>query len=106
MDIWIVLTKSKILPGCPLPSDGSEYMYGRSAIPAESKEQAIDELTAIFKDQGKLAVEEVQKAVIYNPDDWTDASEQSTAVNDAFRECDKTGKIAFGMFISSEMVDG
>jgi hypothetical protein len=106
MDIWIVLTKSKVLPGCPLPSDGSGYMYGRSAIPAENEEQAAEEITEIFKNQGRLIVEEIQKVVIYNPDDWSDNSEQSIAVNDAYRECDKTGKIAFGMFISSEMVDG
>lgn len=106
MDIWIVITKSKVLAGSPLPSDGSEYMYGRSAIPAESKEQAVSEITTIFKEQGKLDVEEVQKAVIYTPEDWDDGSEQSIAVNDAFTECDKTGKITFGMFISSEMIDG
>jgi len=53
-NFWVVDTKCKVLPQSALPQDGSTYYYGRSVVPAESKDAAIENLASLLKEHDIL----------------------------------------------------
>lgn len=102
-DFWVVDTKCKVLPESALPQDGSAYYYGRSVVPAESKENAVEKLVETLKEQDIL-VETVLATVIYEDGFWDDDDEFE--VQASFEEASDTNEIEIGCFLSEKSMKG
>ena len=98
-NFWVIDTKCKVLPESPLPQDGSAYYYGRSVVPAESKETAIENLTSALKKQDIL-VESVLASVSYQDGRWDEDDDFEIRVS--FEEASHTGEIQIGSFVSEK----
>lgn len=99
MDFWVVDTKCKVLPESSLPQDGSEYYYGRSAVPAADKEQAVAKLaTALEEDH--IFIESVLDALRFQDGEWDE--EDDFEVHDSFEQAELSSEIGFGCFISEK----
>lgn len=98
-DFWVVDTKCKVLPESGLPQDGSTYYYGRSVVPAESKESAIEKLVVALKEQDIL-LETVLATVVYENGRWDDDDEFE--VQASFEEASDTNEIEIGCFLSEK----
>ena len=102
-EFWVVDTKCKVLPESALPQDGSTYYYGRSVVPAESKESAIEKLVAALKEQDIL-VETVLATVVYEDGHWDDDDEFE--VQASFEEAADTNELEIGCFLSEKSMKG
>ncbi|WLQ16568.1 hypothetical protein O5O45_11615 [Hahella aquimaris] len=94
---WVVDTKCKVTPESTLPQDGSAYYYGRSLVPAQSREEAIENLTRYLADDGIL-VEEVQSAVLYENGHWDAVDEFE--LPQSYADAKLNNEIEIGCFIS------
>lgn len=95
--IWIVFTKSKILQGCPLAMDDSEYLFGECFVPADTEADARLQAKAKLIEV-KLELSDILKCVIYNPADWQDGSEFSEEVVYAANQAEQTKVVTLGIF--------
>ena len=102
-DFWVIDTKCKVMPESALPQDGSAYYYGRSVVPAESKETAIDKLTAALKEQD-IWVDTVLATVVYEDGRWDDDDEFE--VQTSFEEATETNEVEIGCFLSEKSMKG
>ncbi len=100
---WVIDTKCKVLPHSELPQDGSTYYFGRSVVPANSKEIAIEKLIQILKDN-HILVETILAAVLYEDGHWDD--EDDFEVHASFEESNATNEIEIGCFISEKSIQG
>jgi len=98
-DFWVIDTKCKVLPQSVLPQDGSDYYFGRSVVPAESKEVAVEKLTVFLKEQDIL-VETVLAEVLYEDGNWSD--DDDFEVQLSYEEASNTNEIELGCFISEK----
>lgn len=96
---WVIDTKCKVQPESTLPQDGSDYYYGRSVVPAQSKEQAITLLTDVLAED-HIAIEEILKIVSADDSDWPEDDEFE--VLDSLAEAQESNSIALGCFISEK----
>lgn len=97
-DFWVVDTKCKALPQSALPQDGSAYYYGRSVVPAESREHAIEKLVAALKEQDIL-VDAVLATVVYEDGLWND---DEFDVQASFEGAKNTNEVEIGCFLSEK----
>lgn len=95
-NFWVVDTKCKVVPQSALPQDGSAHYYGRSVVPAESREHAIQKLVAALKEQGIL-VKAVLATVVYEDGLWDD---DEFEVQASFEEASNTNETEIGCFLS------
>ena len=95
---WVVDTKCKVLPQSALPQDGSAHYYGRSVVPAESREHAIQKLVAALKEQDIL-VDTVLATVVYEDGLWDD---DEFDVQASFEKASNTNGIEIGCFLSEK----
>lgn len=96
---WVVSTKVRVAPKSSLPQDASSYYYGRSIVPCDTREQAIDSLTSTLKDDF-MEIEEVIDIVTYDSKAWVSDEDDNFEINDSFDEASRTGNIALGCFLS------
>lgn len=99
VDFWVVDTKCKVLPQSALPQDGSTYYYGRSVVPAESKEVAIEKLASALKGQDIL-IETVLATVVYENGSWDKNDDFEVQIS--FEEASSTHEIGLGSFVSEK----
>lgn len=97
-NFWIIDTKCTVLPQSALPQDGSAHYYGRSVVPAESREHAIQKLVAALKEQDIL-VDTVLATVVYEGGLWDD---DEFDVQTSFEEASNTNEIEIGCFLSEK----
>ncbi len=97
---WVVGTKCKVLPQSALPQDGSAYYYGRSVVPAESKEVAVEKLISLLKEQDILA-EVVLACIRYEDGDWSD---DDFEIQLSFEKASSTDEIEIGCFVSEKSI--
>ena len=100
---WVVDTKCKVLPQSALPQDGSAHYYGRSVVPAESREHAIEKLVTALKEQDIL-VDTVLATVVYEDGRWDDDDEFE--VQTSFEEATETNEVEIGCFLSEKSMKG
>ena len=100
---WIIDTKCKALPESSIPQDGSGYYYGRSVVPASSKEDAIEQLTHVLK-ADHIFIETVLNAVFYEDTHWED--DDDFEVQNSFEESKITNEIELGCFVSEKSMQG
>ncbi|PUA26686.1 MAG: hypothetical protein B0W54_23400 [Cellvibrio sp. 79] len=98
---WVIDTKCKVLPQSVLPQDGSAYYYGRSVVPVESKEAAVEKLVSLLKEQDIL-VESVMASILYENGRWE--GEDDFEIHLSLEESSNSGEIAIGCFISEKSV--
>jgi len=98
-NFWVIDTKCKVLPQSVLPQDGSDYYFGRSVVPAESREVAVEKLTGFLKEQDIL-VESVLAEVLYEDGNWSD--DDDFEVQLSYEEASNTNEIELGCFISEK----
>jgi len=98
-DFWVIDTKCKVLPESTLPQDGSAYYYGRSVVPAPSKEKAIEQLTHALEED-HILIEQVLGAVTYQDGQWNESDDFE--VHDSYEESVMTNEIEPGCFISEK----
>lgn len=80
----------------------SAYYYGRSVVPAESRERAIEILVAALKEQDIL-VETVLATVVYEDGLWDD---DEFDVQASFEEAKNTNEIEIGCLLSEKSMKG
>ena len=95
--IWIVFTKSKILEGCPLAMDDSEYLYGECFVPAHTEAEARLSVKAKLLDV-KLELTDILKCLAYNPTEWGDGSEFAAEVGYAASQAKQADAVTLGIF--------
>ncbi|MBU6954577.1 hypothetical protein [Hahella sp. HN01] len=96
MIFWVIDTKVTALEGCGLSDDGSAYKFGRTVVPAWTKEEAVSALKAHF-DQGRIQLEEVISVVAYDEGDW---SSDRHLLSKAYKLAKVTNEIRSAAFIS------
>lgn len=96
---WVIDTKCRVLPESEMLQDGSVHYYGRSVVPADSKESAVDLLMVLLK-QNDVLVEEVIAAVLYEDGNWKEDDEFE--VQTSFEEASHSGEIEIGCFVSEK----
>lgn len=96
---WVVDTKCKVLPTNAMPQDGSSFYYGRSVVPADSKELAVELLTEALK-ESDILVEEILAAVLYEDGSWSEDDEFEVIAS--FEDACESNEIEMGCFISEK----
>lgn len=96
---WVVDTKCKVLPESVIPQDGSQFYYGRSVVPASSREAAVEQLIIALKESGIL-VDTVLVTVPYQEGEWSD--DDDFEVHLSFEEASITNTIELGCFVSEK----
>ena len=86
------------MPQSALPQDGSAHYYGRSVVPAESREHAIQKLVAALKEQDIL-VDALLATVVYEDGLWDD---DEFEVQASFEKASNTNEIEIGCFLSEK----
>ncbi|WP_020405993.1 hypothetical protein [Hahella ganghwensis] len=95
---WIIDTTVTALEGCDLSDDGSKYKFGRSVVPADTKEEAVSALKNHLE-QARIHVEEVTAVVAYDEGDWSD---DPHLLSKAYKLAKATNQIRSGAFISEK----
>ncbi|OZG73304.1 hypothetical protein BTA51_11385 [Hahella sp. CCB-MM4] len=95
---WVIDTTVTALEGCDLNDDGSKYIFGRSVVPADSKEEAVSALKDHLE-QARIHVEEVTAVVAYDEGDW---SEDPHLLSKAYKLAKATNEIRSAAFISEK----
>lgn len=103
-DIWIIFTKSKVLDGCPIAIDGSDFLFSNIFIPSYSVEDAISQVKQALLEP-KLELSDISKCIRYNTNEWSDDSKLSNEINEFSEEAKQSNKIVFGIFRSSESLN-
>lgn len=98
-NFWVVDTKCKVLPQSALPQDGSTYYYGRSVVPAESKDAAIENLVSLLKEHDIL-IETVLATILYEDGSWDENDDFEVQMS--FEESNNTNEIEMGCFVSEK----
>ncbi len=102
---WVIDTKVKVLPQSSLPQDGSTFYFGRSIVPADSKELAISTLSAELESDFML-VEEISDALDYESRSWNSEADEEFETEDSYQKAKLTGNIALGCFVSELSMEG
>jgi len=102
---WIIDTKVQVLPKSSLPQDGSNYYFGRSVVPEDSKEEAIAKLTAALEEDF-MTVVEVTSAVDHESKIWDSKEDEDFETNESLEKSKLTGNIELGCFISELSLEG
>lgn len=97
--LWIVSIKSKRLDGCSLDYDGSEFYFVEYLTLVEGSEQARASVEHALQEE-KLALTEILKCEVYNPDLWSEV-EHFSEIEKAAEKTKETQKATFALFISS-----
>ncbi|WP_020410562.1 hypothetical protein [Hahella ganghwensis] len=98
-DFWVIDTKCKVLPESTLPQDGSTYYYGRSVVPAISKENAIEQL-AHELEEDHILIEKVAGAVLFEEGQWDEDDEFE--VHESIGGSKVSHQIELGCFVSEK----
>lgn len=98
-DFWVIDTKCEVLPESTIPQDGSVYYYGRSVVPAESKDAAVDQLTQVLEENGIL-IDSVLAIVAYEDGRWEENDDFE--VHESFQETRVSNGIGIGCFVSEK----
>ncbi|WP_020406414.1 hypothetical protein [Hahella ganghwensis] len=95
---WVIDTKVAISDGSALSDDGSRYKYGRSVVPAVSKEEAVS-LLMTYLEQKAIHIEEITAVAAYDEEDW---SGDRHLTEKAYNMAKATNEIRNGAFISEK----
>ena len=98
-DFWVIDTICTALPTSSLEQDGSDYYYNRAVVPANSKEQAIAQLTSSFSNDG-ITINDILNAVVYEQGDWSNDIYQ---LDRAYTKARQENRICSAAFISSDV---
>ena len=98
-NFWVIDTKCKVLPESVLPQDGSAYYFGRSVVPAESKEIALEKLVSLLKEQDVL-VESVLETTLYKHGLWEDSDDFEVPLG--FERAKNLNSIEIGCLVSEK----
>ncbi|WP_444921003.1 hypothetical protein ACJJID_00355 [Microbulbifer sp. CnH-101-G] len=98
---WVVEAKVEHREDSSMPSDGCEISYGRSVVPAKSKEEALTLLKATLAEQ-KIYITEIYAVTDYSKGDWSD---DIFDLNQSYEKASIGPEICLGTFISQEAMD-
>lgn len=97
--VWVIDTKVSIAPKCSFETDGSDHYYGRSFVPASTREQAIESLRNVLK-ENPVEILEVTGVAISTSREWDSELDEffDTAYN--VETAAATSKLQIGIFAS------
>ncbi|MDP5211296.1 hypothetical protein [Microbulbifer sp. 2205BS26-8] len=88
----------KVLPQSPLPQDGGAFYFGRSIVPDDSKENAINRLTSALEEDFML-IEKVSRAVTYDSQQWNSEADEDFEINESHEEAKQKGEVKAPLFV-------
>ena len=101
--LWIVSFKVRVLEGCSIDFDGSEFMFGEAAgfakSEAEFKDLFIPEL-----EEGRFELVEVFHLSPVEQAGWISKSADKADILELLEEVKVTGEFGFGAFRSSNFL--
>lgn len=97
---WVVDVIAEILPGSTFEQDGSDWYRGRSVVPAESVNEALDKLTSELKSDC-VDITRVVSIVDYSDKSWDSEDDEFYETIDSYEKALRTNEIALGIFASS-----
>ncbi|WKT61215.1 hypothetical protein Q2E61_03215 [Microbulbifer thermotolerans] len=106
--LWLVVTKSRPLPGCEIDMDGCEFYFADAFVSidrnrgVDSIPSAIDKVKiALLEDRLELA--EVIQCVKFLPEDWVDQTESDESLHDLAIRASEIDDVVFSSFRSEEI---
>ncbi len=106
--LWLIITKSRPLPGCEIDMDGCEFYWVDAFVPldknlgAESIPSAINKVkNTLLAD--KLELTEVMQCVKFLPEEWIDQTEAEKSLHDLATEALESDELVIGTFRSEEI---
>lgn len=102
--LWLASFKVRVLEGCPVDFDGSEFMYGEAAGFADSENQfnSLLESTLVENRFETLEIYHLSSAHLAN---WVVDSVDKEDILELLEEVQYTGDFAFGIFRSSRSLE-
>ncbi len=101
---WVVDVIAEILPGSTFEQDGSDWYRGRSVVPAENVNEALDKLTRELKSDC-VSIIRVVSIVDYADKSWDSDDDEFYETIDSYEKALKTNEISLGIFASSSYLE-
>ncbi|QIL89387.1 hypothetical protein GNX18_06140 [Microbulbifer sp. SH-1] len=98
---WVIEAKVEHREDSSMPSDGCDISYGRSVVPAETKDEALELFKAALAEQ-KIYITEIYSITDYRKGDWSD---DIFDLEQTYEKASIGPEISLGTFISQEAMD-
>lgn len=102
--LWLASFKVKVLEGCPVDFDGSEFMFGEAAGFADDANQFLSQVNE------KLTVNrfeplETHHVTLAHEATWVNDSEDKADILELIEEAQYSNEFRFGIFRSSRSLE-
>lgn len=106
--LWLLVTKSRPLPGCEIDMDGCEFYFADTFVPVEAGVGATAAVSAINRTKDALAGKKLELADVlvcakFAPEEWTDQTESIESIHDLANKAMESGVLVFSGFRSEEI---
>jgi hypothetical protein len=102
--LWLASFKVRVLEGCPVDFDGSEFMYGEAAGFADSENQFNSVLESKLVENRFEPLETYHLSSAHQAK-WVSDREDKADILELLEEVQYTGGFAFGIFRSSRSLE-
>lgn len=106
--LWLIITKSRPLPGCEIDMDGCEFYFVDAfvsldeSLGADSIPNAINKVKSTLLAE-KLELAEVIQCVKFLPEEWIDQTETDESLHDLATKALESDDVVLGTFRSEEI---
>lgn len=106
--LYLVVSKSRPLPGCEINMDGGEYFFADAFVPIDSNSGVTAIAAAITRVsesllEKKLELVEVLLCAKFSAEEWVDKTESIETLHQLANKAAAEGKIVFSGFRSEEI---
>jgi hypothetical protein len=106
--LWLVITKSRPLPGCEIDMDGCEFYFADTLVPTEADVGATAAVSAVNRTKDALAEKKLELAEVlvcakFAPEEWTDQTDAIESIHDLASKALESGALVFSGFRSEEI---
>lgn len=107
-NVWVVVTKSRPLPGCEIDMDGCEFYFSDALVPLESDAGAAAMVLVVnaVKEallEDKLELADVLVCAQFKPEEWIDQTDAIESLHELATKSIKDQKVEFSGFRSEEI---
>jgi len=102
---WVIDSKAKILPHSTYEQDGSDWYYGRSVVPANSVEAAIDLLKMALRDK-HVELDCLLAVIEFGHQKWESEKDELYETLESYEKAVQTNEVVTGVFASSSYLEG
>lgn len=107
-NLWLIVAKSRPLPGCEINMDGGEYFFADAFVPIDPNSGVTAIAAAITRiseslSEKKLELAEILLCAKFSADEWVDKTESIETLHQLANKAAAEGKIVFSGFRSEEI---